>query len=116
MPGEADRVAQPARVNRALRAVGAGAQYSRVFLARFVPGVATAADRNVEHSVGTETERAVRVLAAVGQTFDQQLRRSDRAVASQFGAVEFRVSANVKLVVIGGGAVSAPEVRQDRPR
>jgi hypothetical protein len=56
------------------------------------------------------------VLAAVGQTFNQLLRRSGRAVASQFGAVEFRVSANVKLVVIDGDAVSALEVRQYRPR
>jgi hypothetical protein len=56
------------------------------------------------------------MLAAVGQTFNQQLRRSDRAVAAQFGAVEFRVSANIKLVVIDGDAVSALEVRQDCPR
>src|SRR5688572_812259 len=70
VPAEADGVAQAAGEGAAARAVERRAQDGRVLVVGFVAGVAAAADRDVKGVVGSDAERAERMLAAVRQVVD----------------------------------------------
>ncbi len=73
VPVETDGVAQAAGEDAALLAVGRRAQQGGIFRIAFVAGIAGRAGADVQHAVGTKSQRAVGMLTGVRQVADEQL-------------------------------------------
>ena len=83
MPAEPDRVAQAAGEDRAFAAVGGQAHDGRVLGVALGARVAGRADAQVELPVRAQAERAVGMLAGVGEIVGEQPQGTDVAVRQQ---------------------------------